>query len=131
MQHSSMTQRDLLDENRELRARLDAAEETLRAIRADEVDALVVKHGDTDQICTLQGADQAYRTFVEVMCQGAATVAADGTVLYCNRHFAELLRSPLESTIGGSIYDFVAPEDEGVLRALIWEGLASSCMAKS
>src|SRR5215212_35997 len=80
MQHSSMTQRDLLDENRELRARLEAAEETLRAIRADEVDALVVKHGDADQVCTLQGADQAYRTFVEVMCQGAATVSADGSV---------------------------------------------------
>src|SRR5215212_4260995 len=103
MQHTSTAERDLSAENEELRARLEAAEETLRAIRADEVDALLVKHGDSEQVCTLQGADQAYRTFVEVMCQGAATVAADGIVLYCNRHFAELLRSPLESTIGASI----------------------------
>src|SRR5215204_4020789 len=98
MQSTSAIERDLDAENGELRARLEAAEETLRAIRANEVDALVVQEGDTEQVCTLHGADQAYRTFVEVMCQGAATVAADGSILYCNRHFAELLRSPLEST---------------------------------
>jgi len=131
MPHASATQRDLEAENLELRARLEAAEETLRAIRADEVDAVIVKQGDTEQVCTLQGADQAYRTFVELMCQGAATVAADGSVLYCNRHFAELLRSPLDAAIGASIYEFVAPADEGSLRALIWEGLSSSCTARS
>jgi PAS domain S-box-containing protein len=131
MHDTSATLNDLVAENRELRERLEAAEDTLRAIRADEVDALVVKHGDTEQVCTLQGADQAYRTFVEVMCQGAATVAADGSILYCNRHFAELLRSPVEATIGASIYDFVTADDEGSLRALIWEGLGSSCTAKS
>src|SRR5215207_2974229 len=96
LQNTAVIKQDLDAENRDLRARLEAAEETLRAIRSDEVDALVVKHGDTEQICTLQGADQAYRTFVEVMCQGAATVAADGGILYCNRHFAELMRSPLD-----------------------------------
>src|SRR5688572_15163227 len=90
----------LAAENRDLRAKLEAAEETLRAIRADEVDALVIKTGEAARVRTLEGADQAYRTFVEVMCQGAATVAVDGSILYCNRHFAELLRSPLEKTIG-------------------------------
>ena len=130
MPHASATQRDLEAENLDLHARLEAAEETLRAIRANEVDAVIVKQGDTEQVCTLQGADQAYRTFVEVMCQGAATVAADGSVLYCNRHFAELLGSPLDAAIGASIYQFVAPADEGSLRALMWEGLASSCVAR-
>ena len=131
MPYASEMQRELEAENLDLRMRLEAAEETLRAIRANEIDAVVVKQGDTDQVCALGGADQAYRTFVEVMCQGAATVAADGSVLYCNRHFAELLRSPLDATIGASIYEFVAPADDGSLRALIWEGLSSSCMARS
>jgi signal transduction histidine kinase len=61
------------------------------------------------------------------MCQGAATVAADGTILYCNRHFAQVLRSPLESTIGASIYEFVTAEQEGEFRALLWGALARSC----
>lgn len=102
----------------------------LRAIRADEVDALVTENQGTPRVRTLQGADAAYRTFVEVMCQGAATVAADGTILYCNRHFAELLRSPLEQTIGGSFFDYVSVEEEGSVRAMLWEGLASSCTGK-
>src|SRR5688572_16122238 len=131
MQESPVSEKRWVAENRELRARLEAAEETLRAIRANEVDALVVRQGDTEQVCTLRGADQAYRTFVEVMSQGAATVGADGSVLYCNRHFGDLLGSPPEQAVGSSIYDFVAPEDEGALRALLWEGLGTACVARS
>src|SRR3954471_20629911 len=101
----SPAEKRLMAENHDLRARLEAAEETLRAIRANEIDALVITRGDGEQISTIGGADQAYRTFVEVMCQGAATVAADGTILYCNRHFSELLRSPAEKTTGSSIYE--------------------------
>ena len=120
----------LIAENRDLRAKLEAVQEMLRAIRANEVDALVTEDSGAPQVRTLGGADVAYRTFVEVMCQGAATIASDGTILYCNRHFAELLRSPFEKTVGASIYDFAAAEDEGGLRALLWEGLATSCIGK-
>ena len=42
-------------EHAELRARLEEAEETLRAIRSGEVDALVVETADGPQIFTLQG----------------------------------------------------------------------------
>src|SRR5205823_6241054 len=99
----SATQSILVAENRDLRAKLEAVQEMLRAIHADEVDALVTENEGAPQVRTLAGADVAYRTFVEVMCQGAATIAADGTVLYCNRHFAELLRSPFEKTVGASM----------------------------
>ena len=116
---------DLAAENRELHERLEAAEEMLRALRGDEVDALVVGRSGGERVYSLGGADECYRSFVEVMCQGAATVAPDGTILYHNRHFAQLVRSPDAQLLGGSIYDFVAPEDEGLLRALIWEGLSS------
>ncbi len=61
-------------ENAELRARLAEAEETLRAIRDGEVDALVVHGANGQQVYTLHGADHAYRTFVEHMHEGAATL---------------------------------------------------------
>jgi PAS domain S-box-containing protein len=118
------TLEDLESENQQLRARLESAEETLRAIRSFEVDALIVGLSGTERVFALGSADETYRTFVEVMPHGAVTVSRDGAILYCNRHFAELVRSPLERTIGESIYTFATPEDEGLLRALIWEGLS-------
>ena len=42
---------------------------------------------------TIGNADECYRTFVESMRQGAVTVAREGTILYCYRYFAELMRS--------------------------------------
>ncbi|MDB5290128.1 MAG: two-component hybrid sensor and regulator [Phycisphaerales bacterium] len=107
----------------ELRSRLEVAEETLRAIRANEVDALVVAPGGLERLCTLQGTDEPYRVFVEAMAQGAATIAVDGTVLYSNRHFAQTLGFSPEEVIGTSVYRFVTPEDEGHLRAMLWEAL--------
>ncbi len=47
----------LLRENAELRARLEELEDTLRAIRAGEVDALVVEASGVPQIFTLQSSD--------------------------------------------------------------------------
>lgn len=120
----ALTSGDLELENQKLRARLEAADETLRAIRSYEVDALVVGLSGKEHVFALGGADESYRTFVEVMPQGAITVSRDGTVLYCNRYFADLVRSPLERTIGASIYDFATTDDEGLLRAMIWEGLS-------
>ena len=58
----------------ELRMRLEEAEETLRAIRKGEVDALVVSGPQGDQVYTLKGAEQPYRVFVETMNEGAATL---------------------------------------------------------
>jgi hypothetical protein len=40
------TQKNLVARNSELRARLDEADETLRAIRTGEVDALIVSGAD-------------------------------------------------------------------------------------
>lgn len=127
MSDTNRNARELREENERLRARLEVAEETLRAIRANEVDAVVVGEGADNRVYTLSGADEAYRVFVEEMGEGAATVDAEGTVLYCNRRFAEILRAPLERTIGASVFDFAPAEQEGALRALLWEGLDATC----
>ena len=108
-------------EQLELRRRLESAEEMVRAIRDGEIDALVVGADGRERVHTLRGADETYRIFVEAMGEGAVNVALDGTILYCNRCFAELIRAPLEGTIGGSIFRFVAPQDEGEFRAFLWD----------
>jgi len=106
-------------EEEDLRARLAEAEETIRAIRAGEVDAVIVQGEAGEQVYTLQNADQPYRTLVEQMREGAAILTLEGDVLYCNRRFAELVAAPLEDVIGGSVNRFIAPADRETFRALI------------
>ena len=50
------------------RRRLEEAEETLRAIRSGEIDALVFADADGERVYTLQGADHAYRSADRVQC---------------------------------------------------------------
>ena len=67
------TREDPEQEIRELRAQLAESQETLRAIREGEVDALVVSTPEGQRIFTLQSADQTYRTIIEQMQEGAVT----------------------------------------------------------
>ena len=80
----------------ELRRRLQEAEDTINAIREGHVEALVVSAPEGEQIYTLRTADQPYRLMVEQMREGALTLSADGTILYCNQRFAELMGRPPE-----------------------------------
>ena len=97
-----MTKRNVVELD-DLRQRLREAEETLAAIRNGEVDSLIVTGPHGDQVFSLKGAEQPYRVFVEQMLEGAVTLSGDGTILYCNRRFAEMLRSRLEKVIGSQV----------------------------
>jgi signal transduction histidine kinase/CheY-like chemotaxis protein len=105
-----------------LEARLAEAEETLRAIRAGEIDALVVQSPAGERVYTLRNADYPYRTLVEQMQDGAAILSADGDVLYCNRSFASLVAAPLQEVIGHSVARYFESDARGVLDALLAAG---------
>src|SRR5215467_1938830 len=75
----------------ELRQRLEEAEETLRAIRSGEVDALVIDSPKGEAIYTLTSADYPYRLMIDEMNQGAVSVSPDSIILYNNRNFAGIL----------------------------------------
>lgn len=87
----------------ELIARLRESEETLDAIRAGEVDAVVVGGPAGQRVYTLENADRPYRVLVEQMQEGAVTLADDGTILYCNQRFATLTGKAHDSIIGQPI----------------------------
>lgn len=107
----------------ELSAQLEEAQETLRAIRAGEVDAFIVQGPAGEQIYTLSNAEQPYRNLVEEMQEGAAILTADGHITYCNRQLADLLAVALEDIIGNPFVRFLASADLPAFNAL----LASGC----
>jgi len=120
----------LLDENRTLKdllriqgLRLEEAEELKRAISEGDLDALVFPGPKGNLTFTLDSADHAYRTLVETMNEGTATLSFDGTILYCNHHFAALLKTPLQSIVGTSIYRFIAPEKVILFKTIMEHGM--------
>ena len=106
---------DLLAEIADLRNRLEEAEDTLRAIREGEVDALVVYGPRGEQIYTLKGADYSYRVLIEAINEGAGILALDGDILYANQKLSKILGAPLERLVGTCICDYVEAADRGTL----------------
>jgi PAS domain S-box-containing protein len=102
----------------DLRRRLRTAEDTLRVIRAGEVDALVVTRPRGERVVTLAGAELPYSIMFEQMYEGAITLTRDGIIVYCNRRFADMVGTPVEGIVGQAIHDFVPAAEQPVLDAL-------------
>ena len=103
----------------ELQSRVAELDETLRAIRMGEVDAVLVSGPKGEQVFTLQGAEHPYRVLVERIDEGAATLSEDGTVLYSNQSFARIFGVPLQKFIGAQLLDFMSGRDREYLTTLL------------
>jgi PAS domain S-box-containing protein len=102
---------------------LAEAEETLNAIRNGEVDAIVVSGKNGDNVFSLTSSETPYRIFVEEMNEGASTILANGTILYCNNRFAELMAAPSAKIIGSNFSKFIAENEMPNFEKLLKEGL--------
>jgi PAS domain S-box-containing protein len=105
-------EQELKRKNKELRLRLAEADETLRAIREGEVDAVIVCGSRGEQVFSLVGAESIYRLIVETMKEAAFTVSFDGIILFCNAQFGEFVKRPMEQIVGCSLQEFVAKDSE-------------------
>ncbi|MBK7031543.1 MAG: PAS domain-containing protein [Bacteroidales bacterium] len=109
------TQKQLIIENEELRSRLIEIEEAISAIRNGEVDAIMVSGQKGEQVYSVSSAETPYRTFIEEMSEGAVTLTKEGTILYCNPRFADIVQYPYEKVIGSSLKRFITPNDNSKL----------------
>lgn len=107
-------------------ANLEEHNEILEAIRGGRVDALLIKTPAGDRVFALQTTDEPYRVLVETMQEGAATVGEDGTVLYANARFAEIIDCPNESLFGLSLFRHFESSGDGKLKNLVEKGLETS-----
>ena len=121
---------ELISQIGELKSQLNEAQDTIDAIRAGEVDAFVVKNGNGHELYTLKSADQTYRIFIEKMMEGAVTVSMDGTILYSNTSFAEMVNLPLAKVLGFSFESFIPDESKPVIHDLINKAWKEECKAE-
>jgi PAS domain S-box-containing protein len=94
----------------DLQRRLDEAEDTLRAIRQGEIDALVIDDPHGEMIYTLTSADYPYRLMIDEMNEGAVSLSTDSLILYSNRNFAGILGRPETNMSGASLAEIIVPE---------------------
>jgi PAS domain S-box-containing protein len=113
------TKAQIVEENEQLRLHLEEAEQTLQAIRSGDVDALVVAGPRGEQVFSISGAEHIYRMIVEAMNEAALTVDLDGTILFCNQRFCDLVKTPMEEALGHKITAFVAESQQWPLQALL------------
>ena len=124
------TEAVLLSENAELRARLEEAEETLRAIRMGAVDAFVVEADEGPQVFTLQGLDAESNRFRgEILAQVSDAVVViddDQRVIYLNAAAERQYGVTASEALGRclpEIYEcrWRRPEDEAIATTALRE----------
>lgn len=104
----------------ELRRRLEEAEETLRAIREGEVDALVIRDAGRDEaVFTLEGGPEPYRVFMEAMDLGAAAFDGAGRLLYVNGALARLMGATPEALHARGVCAFLDDDAAAKVAALL------------
>ena len=102
-----------------LRRELAEAQQSLQAILAGHVDALVVKGTQGDQVFSLVSADHPYRMLLEGMSEGAMTLTREGLVLYCNERFAKMAGLPLKHVIGDNLHRWFDANNQAAFESLL------------
>jgi PAS domain S-box-containing protein len=115
----SKTKRELRLELERVQARVVELEATTAAIRNGDVDAIVVEGPNGSRVFTLQSPEDPYRTLVERMNEGAATLSANGTILFCNRRLADMVKLPPEQLLGSSFSSMLRQDEGNRLRELL------------
>ncbi|MET3858240.1 two-component sensor histidine kinase [Rhizobium sp. OAE497] len=106
--------------NADLRRRLEEAEEVIRAIREGEIDALVVRNeANGEEVFTLEGGVESYRSFMEAMNLGAAAFDRFGNLLYANRALTDLVDVARDALDGPVLFTALGANGAKALRDLI------------
>lgn len=114
-----LTREELLAELVDVRNRLDEAQETLRAIREGEVDAVIVSGSKGDRVFSLTETENLHRLMVETMSEAGIATSPEGTVLFCNQRACTLLGVSQEQILGHAINEFVVSHDAGRIEAML------------
>ena len=109
---------------------MDESQETVRAIRLGEIDALVMETPEGPRVYTLVSADESYRTLVEQMAEAALILNESGLILYSNVRLSVILARPHASLAGHHLADLALAEDRPALVELLAEAAGGQAAAE-
>jgi len=109
------TRQQLLLEVEDLRVRIRETKKLLSAIKRGEVDNASFPIG----AYTRSGVDHLYRLIFGNINEGALVVFSDGSILYCNKRFAEFVDKPLPKVVGSKIFEFISAEEVSGIKAML------------
>ncbi len=96
------------EENKQHMQLLQQTVDSGNAINTGGLDAFVIAGKKELKVYTEKTADKTYRILIEKMNEGAITLNKDGTILYCNSYFANLINVPLQKVIGSIFINFIS-----------------------
>jgi len=78
-------------------------------VQAGEVEAVLL-HNDQGKpyLYMRKGDEEIYRFLLENFHEGAINISQDRSIIYCNKKFSEMIKSPKNKIIGASIFEFVS-----------------------
>lgn len=109
----------LKNENAVLQQQLRKAMESIEAIKTENIDALVIANEKALKVFSEKTADKPYRILIEQMHIGAVTLYEDGTILYCNFYFANMVNLPLQKVIGTIFENYIDDSSKKQVEAML------------
>jgi two-component system, OmpR family, phosphate regulon sensor histidine kinase PhoR len=91
-------------------------------IKTGNIDALVIENEKSLTVYTERTADKTYRILIEKMHEGAVTLNEDGTIIYCNSCFADMVNLPLQKVIGAIFKNFIDHSSKDHFDELLKQG---------
>lgn len=114
----------VLTVNKSFKKKWRLSGEMLSNMSKEHIDTMLIFDKNNDsQTFNRENADDAYRLLVESMKEGAITVIADGTIFYCNMHFAEMVGSTINKIIGRPVTEFICDADKALFDLMFVEGI--------
>jgi PAS domain S-box-containing protein len=105
--------------------RIRENEHISRALHAGEVDAVVVLQKDGASVYPIRSDEPLYRTIIEELPHGVATVLPDGTIVYANQHLIDRMQEEGGELLGENLADRVAADDRERFRTMLHDALTS------
>ncbi|HZP26490.1 MAG TPA: sensor domain-containing diguanylate cyclase [Dehalococcoidia bacterium] len=106
--------------------RISECLDVARAVKAGQVDALMVPMDGALSLMLAAGSDAVYRVLVETMQEGILTVDSEGVILFTNVRLGEILDCDPDSILGENLLALIDSEERLPLRERIDDVLAGA-----
>lgn len=114
-----------MSDKSELLDRIREHEDLVRALQGGEIDAVVVHENEGARISRLNSDEPLYRTLIEALPQGVATVLPDGTIIYVNPHLASMIGIPAETLLGQNLLNVISEFERPRFATMLERALAA------